>query len=154
MASLDLEAHVRSLLRRAAGLELTIGIQAEQGAQRPAADEPTMLEIATWNHWGTRRIPARPWLIQARDKYGRDWLRAFGHAVQQPTEDQMETVIRQLGVVAVSDCQEVLTDLRDPPNAESTIAKKGSDNPLIDTGGLRMAHRAAMTVLGVREVIG
>jgi len=35
--------------------------------------------------------------------------------------------------------QEYITDLYDPPNAPLTIALKGDDNPLIDTGAMRQA---------------
>ena len=43
----------------------------------------------------------------------------------------------RLGAKMVADVQEKLTDINSPPNAPATIAKKGSSNPLIDTGGLR-----------------
>ncbi len=34
-----------------------------------------------------------------------------------------------------------ITNLKTPPNAASTIARKGSDNPLIDTGRMRQSIR-------------
>ena len=38
-----------------------------------------------------------------------------------------------LGESAQADVQQKITDLREPPNAASTIAQKGSSNPLIDS---------------------
>ena len=44
-----------------------------------------------------------------------------------------------LGEKVVADVQRKIVALKDPPNAPSTIAKKGSANPLIDTGRLRQS---------------
>lgn len=45
--------------------------------------------------------------------------------------------MEQVGAFAAGATQQYITDLRDPPNAPYTIEKKGSDNPLIDTGSMR-----------------
>ena len=44
-----------------------------------------------------------------------------------------------VGAQAVSNVQDTIRDLDDPPNAPSTIAAKGADNPLIDTGRMRQS---------------
>ncbi|MFN3506212.1 MAG: hypothetical protein ACK4ZU_01965 [Allorhizobium sp.] len=49
----------------------------------------------------------------------------------------MLQVLRKLGIKAQGDIQEEITSLQSPPNAPSTIAQKGSSNPLIETGELR-----------------
>jgi hypothetical protein len=46
-----------------------------------------------------------------------------------------------MGQLAEGHVKQEITDLRTPPNAESTIRAKGSDNPLIDTGALRQSIR-------------
>lgn len=56
-------------------------------------------------------------------------------------EFAMRTLLEQMGNMAESSVKQAITDLKDPPNARSTIAKKGSDNPLIDTGNLRQSIR-------------
>lgn len=50
---------------------------------------------------------------------------------------EMRTALNRLGLVAVSDVQESITALSSPPNSPVTIARKGSSNPLIDTGEMR-----------------
>jgi hypothetical protein len=45
----------------------------------------------------------------------------------------------RIGMVAVGDVQRRIVQRIPPPNAPSTIAKKGSDVPLIDTGRLRQS---------------
>jgi len=52
--------------------------------------------------------------------------------------------LRRLGSVAVGDVQRTIRDIKQPPNAPSTIRKKGSDNPLIDTGRLRQSIEYAI----------
>ncbi len=49
----------------------------------------------------------------------------------------MDVVANLVGIKVESDVKEKIFDLKDPANAESTIKKKKSDNPLIDTGLLR-----------------
>ena len=43
----------------------------------------------------------------------------------------------QVGLFCVGLIQDYLTNLREPPNHPYTIAKKGSSNPLVNTGRLR-----------------
>ncbi|WP_333638207.1 hypothetical protein [Tissierella praeacuta] len=51
----------------------------------------------------------------------------------------VETFFETLGEYIVGLIQQYLTDLRTPKNHPFTIAKKGSSNPLIDTGRLRQS---------------
>ena len=51
----------------------------------------------------------------------------------------VNTFFNLVGEYSVGIIQEYLTNLKNPPLAESTIKTKGSSNPLIDTGRLRDA---------------
>ena len=90
-------------------------------------------------HFGSEKIsvPARPFLDvgveSASDKYSE--IVAAAMKSKQNIDDTLE----QIGVIAVAAVQEYMTDLKEPANAESTIKKKSSSNPLIDTGELRQA---------------
>jgi hypothetical protein len=152
----DLAASLESLIAGVGGMEITIGIQATEGAE-VLDGGATVLDIANWNHWGTRRIPARPWLTQTKAQHEAGWTEAIVDGIDQLAQtgdaDAFALRLRQVAVVAVADAKQVLTDLADPPNAPSTIAAKGSSNPLIDTGHLRNSHRATVTVNGKTEVV-
>lgn len=80
-------------------------------------------------------IPARPWLepgvVSATDEITRTIEE--GLADDRPMDDILETV----GIVAAGAVKVYMTELKTPPNAASTIRKKGSSNPLIDTGAMR-----------------
>ena len=51
----------------------------------------------------------------------------------------MRHMLQQLGEVHVGDIQQRIRDLKEPKNSDVTIARKGSSNPLIDTGRLRQS---------------
>lgn len=108
----------------------------------PSGSSTDVVDRAIWNHYGTSRgIPARPFLLNAIRDNRAKYLNAM--RVSAPKilrgETSLNTVLTKLGIVAQGDIQMSITNLRDPPNARSTILAKGSSNPLIDTGEMRQA---------------
>ncbi|MNC14512.1 hypothetical protein D3C75_622910 [compost metagenome] len=51
----------------------------------------------------------------------------------------MDQILEAVGVVAVGSVKAYMTELKTPPNAASTVHKKGSSNPLIDSGAMRQS---------------
>lgn len=100
-----------------------------------------MLDKAAWNHFGTAHIPERPFISNAmrdnRAEYRAAMARAAKAIVNGKTTTQQ--TLTRLGIKAQGDIQTEIVNLRSPPNAPSTIARKGSSNPLIDTGEMRQA---------------
>jgi hypothetical protein len=45
--------------------------------------------------------------------------------------------LKLIGIEQETETKKTITDMKTPANAPSTIAKKGSSNPLIDTGEMR-----------------
>lgn len=84
-------------------------------------------------------IPERSFMRSTFDEKERDWAKFMESRLKKVLNFQMtvEQMYDQVGAKAVSDIQKKIRDLRDPPNAESTIEKKGSSNPLIDSGDMR-----------------
>lgn len=89
---------------------------------------------------GSVSIPERSFLRTTFDEKNEEWISFFKSQLKHVLALQMDvqTLFNRLGARMVGDIQENITDLDAPPNAPATIAKKGSSNPLIDTGGLRM----------------
>ncbi|MFJ7662020.1 hypothetical protein ACIQXW_06420 [Lysinibacillus sp. NPDC097162] len=89
---------------------------------------------------GSITIPERSFLRTTFDEKNEEWVNFFKSQLKQVLALQMDvqTLFNRLGARMVGDVQKKITDLDAPPNAPSTIIKKGSSNPLIDTGGLRM----------------
>ncbi|UYE94753.1 putative neck protein [Klebsiella phage SBP] len=80
-------------------------------------------------------IPARPWLEPGVASAEQDISDTFKDAFVKDLP--VKQVLEQMGSLAVGAVQQYMTDLKEPPNAKSTIKQKGSSNPLIDTGALR-----------------
>lgn len=82
-------------------------------------------------------IPARPWLTPGVQSGNDEYLQIITAAVE--AGKPLKRALEQVGVVAASKVQVYMTQLKEPANAASTIKKKGSANPLIDSGALRQS---------------
>lgn len=110
------------------------------------SDEDELLRIyASANEFGTRdgHIPERSFIRRAIDDNGalidqraeQVWAQIIdGRITMNQGLSLMGEFIQRL-------VTQMITAVRQPPNAESTIARKGSDNPLIDTGRMRQSIR-------------
>jgi HK97 gp10 family phage protein len=97
--------------------------------------------IASYNEFGTSRIPERPFLRQAMAENRGAYQTLMRNDAKRIVsgEQTMRRTLDRLGLKAQGDVQQSIVDLRSPPNAPSTIKQKGSSNPLIDTGSMRQA---------------
>ena len=131
---------------------VTVGIH--EGAPQPESGDLTMAQLGAVQHFGTEdgRIPARPWLDTGVESGTQEILDTIRSGAGKGLP--LDTVLEQVGVVAAGAVQEYMTDLKTPPNAPSTIERKGSDNPLIDTGAMRAAVSYAVTREKPTEGIG
>lgn len=93
------------------------------------------------NELGSETIPARPFLRSAFDANAQAYAEQMAAGLRRVLAgtSSLQAELTRIGIRASSDAKRRLTELRDPPNALTTIAKKGSSNPLIDTGALRNA---------------
>ena len=97
-------------------------------------------QIAVQHEFGIG-VPERPFIRPAvRAKEGEIRERIAAH-VAGGSGVPDEGLAIMVGETLKSAIQKQIEDLRDPPNAPSTIARKGSDNPLIDTGHMRASTR-------------
>jgi hypothetical protein len=129
-------------IRNLDGTVVAVGIQSSDGSKTDD-DGVALVDSATWNEFGTDTIPARPWLRTALDVNRRRWTKAAGRAVKEVIDGGTgEAGLRLLGVVMVGDAKESLLDGAWTPNAPATIQRKGSDQPLVDTGRLVQSQRA------------
>lgn len=110
----------------------TLEIGFFKGATYPSGQ--SVASVASYQEYGTLRIPARPFFRQAVAKNNKKWLETFKAHALQTAETKALAIV---GEIAKGDVQQSITNLRTPPNAPSTIKAKGSTNPLIDTGLMR-----------------
>lgn len=94
-------------------------------------------------------IPAREWLEPGVASATPEVLLTIQDGMD--AGQSMDQILETVGVVAAVAVKVYMTDLKTPPNAASTIRKKGSNNPLIDEGHLRAAVTHKVSIGPVTE---
>ena len=128
---------------------VTIGIHEDAGQHE--SDDITNAKLGAIHEFGADLIPARPWLNPGVQSGNEEYLQMITSAAEKG--EPMDVVLEQIGLVAVSKVQIFMTELKTPPNAPSTIKKKGSSNPLIDSGALRQSVTFKVTTTEPTEGI-
>lgn len=119
-----------------------VGVPKGAGEYEDGVNFATIMAV---NNFGTAdgSIPARP-VLQPAVEEGAPVYRRLAEVMLPKVlsgDMEMRVLLEQMGSLAEGHVKQYMTDLRTPPNAESTIRAKGSDNPLIDTGALRQSIR-------------
>lgn len=128
---------VESLIR-GSGTRIQVGILKGSGS----VDGATIADIAFWNEFGTKRIPERPFLRSTYAEQKKTVLTKMVKAMQKTLKGgNLATEFGKVGQWYEDRVKETITNLSDPPNAESTKRIKKSSNPLIDTGRMRATVR-------------
>lgn len=130
-------------MRALDGAVVKVGIQDDAGVH----DESnlTIAEIAYINEYGTSdgRIPARPAHRQAFDDNQNSLSNIKARLVKGVQNGRIDSTraLKILGETHQANIQDSITNLSTPANAPATIERKGSSNPLIDTGQTRQSVR-------------
>ena len=91
--------------------------------------------VARDNDKGTRKIPQREFMIPAGNKAANKTINITVHSIAGGMDEQQ--ALSKAAIMFKNAIQKEITNLKEPPNAEYTIEKKGSSNPLIDSGDMR-----------------
>ncbi len=145
MAVQDRDRGYKDLLNRVYGTAkppvIKVGVFERDGNEPHGDDELTVIEVAVFNEFGTDTIPERSflraWFDENQDRC-RVAVRKMLEAVitgKYTREQAMQLVAQRF----VGEIQRKIASGIPPANAPSTISKKGSDKPLINTGQLRSA---------------
>ncbi|MBW2672317.1 MAG: hypothetical protein JRD89_02725 [Deltaproteobacteria bacterium] len=119
----------------------------------PSADSPSgdveglgeyswdVVKIATIHEFGGKYIPERSFIRSTMDERESDITNMTERLLNQMIQGYLdaETLLSRLGEYITGLIKQKITDIRTPPNAPATIQRKGSSNPLIDTGRMRMS---------------
>lgn len=123
-------------LRDVSANAVDVGVRGEDTAR--SGDSATNPEIAAWHEYGTSQIPARPFM---RPTYDQNWpvyrkiAKALGVRVFFGTLTKHQA-LSVLGAKFASDVKARIRAHIPPELDESTVQRKGSSTPLIDTGQL------------------
>lgn len=150
-----------------------IGVQGQQGAANHQGTHLTVAQLATIHEFGkvihqpkmrrTIVIPARSFLRDTVDQYReaiarRQVLLTQGYILGK---FEIQPAMELLGQYVVGLIKQRIANGIPPANRPSTIARKGSSKPLIDTGQLRnsityvvdIGGRLKESVLSFREAL-
>ena len=123
-------------LKKMTDMEIQVGFQSDQKYE----DGTSIAQVAAVNEFGASDIPERPFMRQSFENHEGE-LQAACDAAQRLVSSggSAEQALQQIGVVAKGLVQDEIVNGGFAPNAESTIKKKGSEQPLIDTGTMRQS---------------
>lgn len=134
-------------LKKLSKMEIRVGFQGWTNAYKDGTD---LIDVAAFNEFGTSDIPARPFMRQSFESH-EDKLEAAGRRANNALArgDSVEQVLKRTGVAAKGLIQKEIREGEFVPNKPSTVSKKGSDQPLIDTGHMRQSVQYVIKRKGV-----
>ena len=91
--------------------------------------------VASFNEYGTAKIPPRPFFRNAIAKNSNKWNDILTSELRNSVD--VELAYNRVGEVAKGDIVESIMQTNTPPNSPLTIAKKKSSKPLVDTSFMR-----------------
>jgi hypothetical protein len=102
----------------------------------------------TTHHADSYKIetPPRPFMRTTSLSKGTRWAKIVGVTLQR-NGGNFDAALRLAGEAAVVDVQATIGGWTDPPNAKSTIAKKGFDGPLRGSAAAPMQHAVAYDIV-------
>lgn len=128
---------LEQMLQELADKEVRIGFQKGEASEEDGTD---ICDVAMWNELGTEHAPSRPFLRKSVDEN----IAEINQFLQSKKEDLLrgipaEQILKEIGIFQKDLIQTKIEEGSYTPNAASTIHKKGSSKPLIDTGRMRQS---------------
>lgn len=121
------------------GAAVDVGVLGER-AMRSEGDGATVADVATMAEFGLgqpERAWCRGWVDENENKVQALSRKAVGAIASGKVP--LTAAVEAMGLGIAGGMQERIANRIDPPNAPSTIAKKGSSTPLVDSGQFRLS---------------
>ena len=125
------------MLKELTGKQVRIGFQRGEATEEDGTD---ICDVAAWNELGTANMPSRPFLRKSVDENEQkinNFLKSQKRSLLGGAS--ADQILKEIGIFQKDLIQEKITEGSYEPNAASTVAKKGSNKPLIDTGRMRQS---------------
>jgi hypothetical protein len=140
----DVDRGLAALAQRLAGkARVRVGVLSDEPKASGDGNDSamTLLDVAARNEFGAPAagVPQRSFIRATVDQ---EQARIRAMQSSQATriisgDTTPEIALEQIGAVVQGSIQARIARGIDPPNAPSTVARKGSSKPLVDTGQLR-----------------
>lgn len=118
---------------------LSVGFKPGEHFEENGTD---VAEVAIRNEFGDDNVPARPFMSQTVLNHDAEITKLVGKAVQL---DSATAILSLIGDGVAQLMRDEIDSGDFAPNSPVTIARKGSDKPLIDTGTMRESVEFWMT---------
>lgn len=100
------------------------------------ADGTPVAQVAFWNEYGTTISPARPFFRRMIASESPGWGAKLAGAAKFTNYDGVRAM-SLLGEDIAGALQQSIATWQDPPNAKSTVERKGFNKPLIETSHMQ-----------------
>ena len=144
-------------IRELGKLRVTVGYQGKDATKRDGPKGATLSAIARYNEFGTKYIPARPFMRRAVKKSGQKLADVAALEFADVAEGKADPVdaMAEVGKVMLDGVHDQIDTTRAwaTVNAPSTIAKKGAAYPPLEAGHDRLRKDASWAVRENRMVV-
>lgn len=128
-------------LEKLSNLEVQVGFQeGEMHIDEDGNEDVSLAEVAAYNELGTSTSPARPFMKQSFENHEKELQEACDQVNKVLSSGgTAESGLETLGTFLKGLVQKEIVEGGFEPNKPSTVKKKGSAQPLIDTGYMRQS---------------
>ncbi len=121
--------------------DILVGVPAD--AQPYPEDGTATALVAAAHEFGTSQVPERSFLRSTFDEQQKKYVKMASKLFKKAVDGKIaaEQIAELIGLEAAADVVDKINTIQTPPNTDATILKKGSSNPLVDTGHLKQSIR-------------
>lgn len=115
---------------------LKVGLVAGLGEHPNSDDGTTIVEVGAFNEFGSIGVPERPFLRTTIAQYHNNYTQIIKQMLSDIIMGK-KSVVQAVGILGIKSQADVVSTINnwdDPPNSPETIDRKGSSQPLVDTG--------------------
>lgn len=125
-----------------AGKDLDVPHYTSKRADGSTVAGPSILEAAIFNNFGTKDIPSRPFMDKATPAIAAAWKQQKADIIRKINRGEEAEAMKELNAAGEAAKTIIVLEIdamTSPANAKSTVKRKGSSHPLIDTGAMKGA---------------
>lgn len=119
--------------------DVLVGVPESENKAVEGEPNFNMASLAAVLEFGNQHIPSRPFLRQTLAENQQKYTALFVEGINNGEDSA--ALLNKIALIAQGDVQENMVKGGWTPNAQSTIKRKKSSKPLIDTGKLRQSIR-------------
>ncbi len=132
---------LKGLVKRLGGnTDILVGVPADA---TPYPDGTSVAMVGATHEFGGGNVPERSFLRSSFDEHQKKYIKMAQKLIKKVVDKggDIEMVADLIGTEAAADVVDNINAIQTPPNTDATILRKGSSNPLVDTGHLKQSIR-------------